>query len=207
MPQLRVDAVPKRLVRTLRLFVAALLRFTHFHRIWLSFGHSLTHGLKSRRPNVAYRPQLNLLEGQPSSTASTQLSALSFSAFAFDDANPVGDTNTWTYVFVPYCTQDIHLGTCNQSYTDPVSGETRHMQHNGRANTQAVIDWVTASFPVAVPPSTLAFVGCSAGPAPPASLFLSRQPLRRPQHAVRCRSRHPCPNPCLLPIFPQGPRL
>lgn len=109
--------------------------------------------------------QLNLLDGEQSSSASALLSLLGFSAFAFDEANPIGDTSTWTYVFVPYCTQDIHLGTYNQTYTDPVSGETRHMRHNGHANTKAAMDWVTASFPVSAPPLSLAFVGCSAGAA------------------------------------------
>ena len=110
---------------------------------------------------------LSAIDGLTSADAGERLSLAGFSAFALgDSASSLGDTSTWTYVFVPYCTQDIHLGTCTQTYTDPTSGETRTLRHNGMANTRAAVDWATtSSFPVSSPPDTLAFVGCSAGAA------------------------------------------
>ena len=112
-------------------------------------------------------PALTALDGLSSTAADQMLSSAGFSAFALrTSASSLGDTSTWTYVFVPYCTQDIHLGTCNRSYADPVSGDIRTLRHNGAANVRAAVDWATTnSFPLSSPPDTLAFVGCSAGAA------------------------------------------
>jgi len=66
----------------------------------------------------------------------------------------------WTYIYVPYCTQDMHLGTRSVEYSDAQSGETLLMHHWGAANTDAVISWVYRNMPS---PGTFALVGCSAG--------------------------------------------
>ena len=79
--------------------------------------------------------------------------------------NTVPGLKTWTYIFVPYCTQDIHIGTCNATYTHPQTGETRTLRHNGAANVKAVMKYLYSSFPLDSPPETLAFIGCSAGAA------------------------------------------
>ena len=71
----------------------------------------------------------------------------------------VSDVKTWTYVFVPYCTQDIHLGSCKTTYVT-TSGESRTVFHNGAANVRSVMDWVYSNF---ARPASLAFIGCSAG--------------------------------------------
>ena len=71
--------------------------------------------------------------------------------------NPIGD---WYHVYVNYCTADIHLGDSVQTYTDPGDGTTFEVQHKGRTNVQAVLDWVFESFEA---PETIFVTGCSAG--------------------------------------------
>jgi hypothetical protein len=80
-------------------------------------------------------------------------------AFGTDVAEVAG----WTYVFVPYCTQDIHLGACSTTYVhsaDPT--RMRLVHHNGAANVRSVMEWVRSNF---AQPERLAFIGCSAGAA------------------------------------------
>ena len=112
---------------------------------------------------------LSSVDGLPSEVANSLLVGAGFSAFPLspDASSPLGGTASYTYVFVPYCTQDIHLGTCNQTYTDPQSGESRTLRHNGETNSRAVMSWVYANFPPGSPsaPDTLTFMGCSAGAA------------------------------------------
>jgi hypothetical protein len=110
---------------------------------------------------------LSFVDGLASEIAGSVLLGAGLSAFPLDSRNPLGDTRSYTYVFVPYCTQDIHLGTCSQTYTDPQSGESRTLLHNGEANTRAVMSWVYSNFSPSTPaaPHLLAFVGCSAGAA------------------------------------------
>jgi hypothetical protein len=76
-------------------------------------------------------------------------------------SSTVADLKTWTYIFVPYCTQDIHLGTCTKTYVND-KGECRKVRHNGAANIKSVRDWIYQNFPA---PKSLAFIGCSAGAA------------------------------------------
>ena len=109
---------------------------------------------------------LSTVDGQTSSSANYLLEAAGISAFPLDAASPLGSTSSYTYIFVPYCTQDIHLGTCERTYTHPLSGESRTLRHCGASNTRAVMLWLYANFPAASnPPETLTFMGCSAGAA------------------------------------------
>jgi hypothetical protein len=66
--------------------------------------------------------------------------------------NPVADYNT---VVVGYCTGDIHIGDATVDYTDDLT-----IEHKGRTNTNAVLDWVYENFPA---PSDVIVTGCSAG--------------------------------------------
>ena len=102
------------------------------------------------------------LAGQTTEAVRALLTAFGTGApVALDTA--VGDVSTWTYVLVPYCTQDIHLGSCDVAYTHSTTGQRRTVRHNGAANVRSVMDWVDAQFGTGSPPDTLAFVGCSAG--------------------------------------------
>ncbi len=73
-----------------------------------------------------------------------------------NDANPVGD---WYHAYISYCTADIHVGNSVETYTNP-DGTTRTVQHKGKVNAQAVLDWVFAEFEA---PETIFVTGCSAG--------------------------------------------
>ena len=64
--------------------------------------------------------------------------------FALDNSeNPFRD---WTQVFVTYCTGDAHLGSRDTVYQKK-DGSSITIRHRGRANSQAVMDYVTAEFP------------------------------------------------------------
>ena len=64
-----------------------------------------------------------------------------------NEENPVRD---WGYLFVPYCTGDVHLG----------ARQAAGVNFNGRANAQAALDWLFERMPE--PEATLT-TGCSAG--------------------------------------------
>jgi len=57
-------------------------------------------------------------------------------------------TKDWNIVYLPYCTGDVHVGNKSTTYTDPVTGTTLDYVHNGYNNTQAVISWMDAKWPV-----------------------------------------------------------
>lgn len=81
----------------------------------------------------------------------------------FQRVNNANETRDWNYVYVPYCTGDVHTGNNVVTYSDP-SGEQPDVEfhHNGHANTMAVIDWMAGEFK-SVP--KLLVTGCSAGGA------------------------------------------
>ncbi|HEY7628987.1 MAG TPA: pectin acetylesterase-family hydrolase [Ilumatobacteraceae bacterium] len=74
----------------------------------------------------------------------------------FTDArNPFTD---WSFVFVPYCTGDLHLGTATQQYSPDVA-----VHHNGSVNATTALDDLAAQFPDA---TQVVVAGESAGSAP-----------------------------------------
>jgi hypothetical protein len=73
------------------------------------------------------------------------------------DDNPVRD---WNFVFVSYCTGDVHGGDIEATYPDPEGGPALTYRHFGARNTRAVIDYVAEHF-TDVP--QLLVTGCSAG--------------------------------------------
>lgn len=68
-----------------------------------------------------------------------------------NEANPVAD---YSFVFVPYCTADIHTGSSQMSYA------RTEINHNGANNTAAVLGWVYANYEA---PAELIVTGSSAG--------------------------------------------
>lgn len=59
-----------------------------------------------------------------------------------DAANPLAAA---TFVFIPYCTGDIHSGARTSTYD--VNGTPRSLMHVGATNTQLFVDTLRASFP------------------------------------------------------------
>lgn len=76
--------------------------------------------------------------------------------FRFDASdNPFAD---WSFVFVTYCTGDVHLGTSTHEYTPDLV-----VNHVGAVNATAALDEMTARFPDA---TDIVVAGESAGSAP-----------------------------------------
>ncbi|KAL3942174.1 MAG: hypothetical protein SGBAC_003599 [Bacillariaceae sp.] len=65
------------------------------------------------------------------------------------------DFTEYNTVIVPYCTQDVFVGSQSMTYDD---GSV--INHVGGANTIAVMDWIFENFPN---PSHIVLTGCSAG--------------------------------------------
>jgi len=72
-----------------------------------------------------------------------------------DDANPY---RSWTQVFVPYCTGDLHAGDRVMSYT--AGGLTNEWHHSGAVNARLLLARVAATF---ARPDHLVVAGLSAG--------------------------------------------
>ncbi len=84
-----------------------------------------------------------------------------------DQRNPVRD---WSFVFVPYCTGDVHSGTNTQTYIDPDTGETYTIEHRGADNFRLVLEWMRANFDA---PERILVAGSSAGAYGAATHFAS----------------------------------
>ncbi|HEX2783540.1 MAG TPA: pectin acetylesterase-family hydrolase [Ilumatobacteraceae bacterium] len=72
-----------------------------------------------------------------------------------DPRNPLGD---YSFVFAPYCTGDVHLGTATHVY-----GPQLTVQHKGSFNATAALDDLATHFPNA---TQIVVAGESAGSAP-----------------------------------------
>ncbi len=72
--------------------------------------------------------------------------------------NPDNPFKDWSFVFVPYCTGDIHWGDSAQTYTWAGTDHTIH--HKGFVNVTAVLDWMESNLEV---PEKIFVSGCSAG--------------------------------------------
>ena len=72
-------------------------------------------------------------------------------------AGKVGDVDFRGYnsIIVPYCTQDVHIGSNNITYD---GGST--ILHHGAHNMMSTLRWIFANFPN---PTHIALTGCSAG--------------------------------------------
>ena len=63
-----------------------------------------------------------ILDGKSTADASSTATEVGIENIALSSPAVAG-LDTWTYVFVPYCTQDIHLGTCERTYARPLGSE------------------------------------------------------------------------------------
>jgi hypothetical protein len=76
----------------------------------------------------------------------------------FDLGNPDNPFKDWFFVFIPYCTADIHWGDNTHTYTS--RGQDVVIHHKGFVNVSAVLDWMEANFEQ---PEKIFVSGCSAG--------------------------------------------
>ena len=74
--------------------------------------------------------------------------------------DPTSPSTDWNYVYIPYCTGDVHTGVVNRTYTDDATGATIEFHHDGHAAVVSVVDWIDQNF-THVP--KMLVTGCSAG--------------------------------------------
>lgn len=78
----------------------------------------------------------------------------------FDLSNPANPLREWSFVFVPYCTGDVHSGSHTVTYTNPQTGQPYTIHHRGSDNFQAVLAWMRQNFRA---PDAILVTGSSAG--------------------------------------------
>lgn len=78
----------------------------------------------------------------------------------FDLDNPDNPVRDWSFVYVPYCTGDVHGGSATAEYTNPQSGESYQVEHRGSDNTRVVLEWASQNFD---DPTQVMVAGSSAG--------------------------------------------
>jgi hypothetical protein len=78
----------------------------------------------------------------------------------FDLDNPRNPVRDWSFVFVPYCTGDVHSGSNTARYRDPDTGEPFTIRHRGADNFRVVLQWIRANF---AGPEQILVAGSSAG--------------------------------------------
>ena len=69
-------------------------------------------------------------------------------------------TTDWNYVYIPYCTGDVHTGNAVATYTDEAGVDSVEFHHDGHNVTQQITSWLDQNF-THVP--KLFVTGCSAG--------------------------------------------
>jgi hypothetical protein len=69
-------------------------------------------------------------------------------------------TGDWNFVYIPYCTGDVHTGNAVATYTDTATNDSVEFHHDGHHATQEVVAWLDANF-THVP--KMFVTGCSAG--------------------------------------------
>jgi len=66
----------------------------------------------------------------------------------FDTHNPKNPFKKWGFVYIPYCTGDLHWGASDHDYplnpADPDNSPTITIQHRGFVNFQVVLKWLKA---------------------------------------------------------------
>lgn len=78
----------------------------------------------------------------------------------FDLNNPRNPVRDWTFIYVPYCTGDVHSGSNTATYADPDTGEPYTIEHRGADNFRVVLDWMKDNLEQ---PQHLLVAGSSAG--------------------------------------------
>ena len=73
----------------------------------------------------------------------------------FDEDDPRNPLRDHSFVYVPYCTGDVHLGNARAAYTSELA-----VEHRGYPNGVAAVEYLAAQYPEA---SEVVVVGISAG--------------------------------------------
>lgn len=77
------------------------------------------------------------------------------------DGSSYVDFTQYNSIIIPYCTQDVHLGSKTMVYNDnDDDGSSRVVHHKGANNLRSVFNWITTNFPAM---RHAAVTGCSAG--------------------------------------------
>jgi hypothetical protein len=69
-------------------------------------------------------------------------------------------TKDWNFVYVPYCTGDVHTGNNVATYTDAAGTSSVEFHHDGHNASQSIVSWIDGNF-THVP--KMFVTGCSAG--------------------------------------------
>lgn len=84
----------------------------------------------------------------------------------FNSDNPVNPVKDWSFVYIPYCTGDLHVGSSTKKYFNVGnsallrSRQTFAIQHRGFDNFMVVLDWIEQNFDA---PNKVLVTGSSAG--------------------------------------------
>jgi hypothetical protein len=82
----------------------------------------------------------------------------------FDTENPKNPFKDWYFVYIPYCTGDIHWGAQDVPYPDYLDGipgfDSWTIRHRGFVNFQVVLKWIEDNFRL---PFKIFVTGSSAG--------------------------------------------
>ena len=78
----------------------------------------------------------------------------------FDLGNARNPVRDWSFVFVPYCTGDVHSGSNTAHYRDPDTGEPYAIEHRGSDNFRSILTWMRANIDA---PARILVAGSSAG--------------------------------------------
>jgi hypothetical protein len=93
-----------------------------------------------------------------------------------DDTSPSID---WNFVYVPYCTGDVHTGNVTAQYENTDGTDGIEFHHDGHADMEKVVSWIDAQF-THIP--KMLVTGCSAGGV---GALVNYQFLRRGVHAAQ----------------------
>ena len=95
--------------------------------------------------------------------ADETVEGLALAGGIFDLSNPANPFKDWNFVFIPYCTADIHWGSADQIYEDYMGqygGTEFTIKHRGFDNFLVVLKWITENFRK---PHKILVTGSSAG--------------------------------------------
>lgn len=76
--------------------------------------------------------------------------------------SPEAPTTEWNYVYVPYCTGDVHTGNNVATYTSEDGTKSVEFHHDGHKAMEEIVSWIDSNF-THVP--KMFVTGCSAGGA------------------------------------------
>lgn len=82
----------------------------------------------------------------------------------FDTENPKNPFKNWYFVYIPYCTGDVHWGAADHDYPDCLDAipgvDSWTIRHRGFVNFQVVLKWMVDNFRL---PFRIFVTGSSAG--------------------------------------------